>query len=53
MGKEYKQTLLSAQYVKSAFTSGDLLLVVDGFRCKWCDGTIHETDLAEDLVVAV
>ena len=26
-------------------------LVVDGFMCKRCDGTIQEIDLAEDLVV--
>ena len=30
---------------------GDLSLVVDGFRCKRCDSTIQEADLAEDLVV--
>ena len=30
---------------------GDLSLVVDGFRCKRCDGTIQEVDLAENLVV--
>ena len=30
---------------------GDLSLVVDGFRCKKCDGTIQEADLAENLVV--
>ena len=29
---------------------GNLLLVVDGFRYKQCDGTIQEADLAEDLV---
>ena len=28
----------------------DLPLVVDGFMCKRCDGTIQEVDLAEDLV---
>ena len=28
-------------------------MVVDGFRCKRCDGTIQEADLAEDLVVDV
>ena len=26
-------------------------LVADGFRCKRCDGTIQESDLAVDLVV--
>ena len=31
---------------------GDLSQVADGFMCKRCDdGTIHEADLAEDLVV--
>ena len=30
---------------------GDLSLVADGFRFKRSDGTIQETDLAEDLVV--
>ena len=73
-----KQTLFSAQYVKSGFTGcgvrvrgvcgvrgvrgvccvrgvrgvrGDLSLVVDGFRCIRCDGTIEEADISEDLVV--
>ena len=27
------------------------LLVEYGFMCKRCDGTLHEADLAEDLVV--
>ena len=30
---------------------GDLLWVADGFRCRRCDGTIQEADLAEDLMV--
>ena len=30
---------------------GDLSLVADGFRCRQCDGTIQEVDLAEDLMV--
>ena len=30
---------------------GDLLLVADGFRCRRCDGTIQEADLAGNLVV--
>ena len=25
--------------------------VADGFRCRQCDGTIQEVDLAEDLMV--
>ena len=29
---------------------GDLSLVADGFRCRRCDGTIQEVDLAEDLM---
>ena len=29
----------------------DLSLVADSFRCKRCDGTIQEADLAEDLMV--
>ena len=29
----------------------ELSLVGDGFRCKRCDWTIQEADLAEDLVV--
>ena len=30
---------------------GDLSWVADGFRCRRCDGTIQEVDLAEDLIV--
>ena len=30
---------------------GDLSWGVDGFRCRQCDGTIQEADLAEDLIV--
>ena len=30
---------------------GDLSWVADGFRCRGCDGTIQEVDLAEDLMV--
>ena len=29
---------------------GDLSRVADGFRCRQCDGTIQEVDLAEDLI---
>ena len=29
---------------------GDLSQVADGFRCRRCDGTIQEVDLAEDLM---
>ena len=57
VGKEYRQTLFSEQYVKNGFTNGcsgergDLSRVADGFRCRRCDGTIQEVDLAEDLMV--
>ena len=37
--------------VKSSGLCGDLSLLADGFRCKRCDGTIQETDLAGGLVV--
>ena len=30
---------------------GDLSLLADDFRCKRCDGTIQEADLAENQVV--
>ena len=30
---------------------GDLSHVADSFRCRQCDGTIQEVDLAEDLMV--
>ena len=30
---------------------GDLLRVADGFRCRRCDRTIQEADLAENLMV--
>ena len=30
---------------------GDLSRVADGFRCRRCDGTIQEVDLADDLMV--
>ena len=30
---------------------GDLSRVVDGFRCRQCDGTIQEVNLGEDLMV--
>ena len=32
---------------------GNLSRVADGFRCRRCDGTIQEVDLAEDLMVDV
>ena len=42
---------------KKGFTNGavmcvfDLSRVADGFRCRRCDGTTQEVDLAEDLMV--
>ena len=30
---------------------GDLSRIADGFRCRRCDGTIQEADLAEDLML--
>ena len=30
---------------------GDLSRVADSFRCRRCDGTIEEAELAEDLMV--
>ena len=30
---------------------GDLSHVADGFRCRRCDGTIQESDLAKDIMV--
>ena len=57
VGKEYRQTLFSAQYAKKwihkrcSGVRGDLSWVADGFRCRRCDGTIQEVDLAEDLMV--
>ena len=29
----------------------DFSMVVDGFRCKRCDGTLQEADLSQDEVV--
>ena len=55
--KECRQTLFSAQYVHKLIhkrCSGvcrDLSRVDDDFRCRRCDGTIHEADLDEDLMV--
>ena len=38
---------------KKRFTNGAVVCVVTcrGFRCRQCDGTIQEVDLAEDLMV--
>ena len=57
VGKEHRQTLFSAQYVKKMDSQrcsgvhGDLSRVADGIRCRRCDGTIQEVDIAEDLMV--
>ena len=55
-GKEYRRTLFSAPYEKlihkrCSAVRGDLSRVADGFRCRQCDGTIQEVDLAENLMV--
>ena len=36
---------------RSSGVHGDLSRVANGFRCRKCDGTIQEADLAEDLMV--
>ena len=58
VGKEYRQALFSAQYVKKKWihkrcsgVRGDLSRVADGFRCRRCEETIQEVVLAEDLMV--
>ena len=57
VGKEYRQTLFSAQYVKKwihkrcSGVRGDVSRVADGFRCRRCDGTIQEVVLADNLMV--
>ena len=38
-------------HIQCSGVCGDFSLIVYGFRCKQCDGTIQEADLAEDLVV--
>ena len=40
-----------SQVVQWCDVRGDLSMVADGFRCKRCDGTIQEADLADDLMV--
>ena len=37
-------------YKRCSGVRGDLLRVADGFRCRRCDVTIQEADLAEDLM---
>ena len=38
-------------YKRCSGVCGDLLQVAEGFRCRQCDRTIQEVDLAEDLMV--
>ena len=42
---------LQANSVQWCAWCGDLSPVADGFRCRRCDGTIQEVDLAKDLMV--
>ena len=53
VGEEYMQTVQCTvcKIWIHKWCSGDLLWVADGFRCRQCDGTIQEVDLAEDLMV--
>ena len=57
VGKECRQTLFSAHYVKKwihkrcSGVRGDLSQIADNFMCRRCDGTIQEADLAEDIMV--
>ena len=37
-------------YKRCSGVHGDLSQVAYGFRCRRCDGTIQEVDLAEDLM---
>ena len=55
LGKECRQTLFGAQYAKMdsqtvQWCAWWLFGVDDCFRCRQCDGTMQEADLAEDLV---
>ena len=56
VGKECRQTMFKCIVCKKwihkrcSGVRGDLSLVIDGFRCKPYYGTIHEANLAEDLV---
>ena len=54
--KEYRQTVqctVCKQWIhkRCSGVRGDLSRVADGFRCRRCDGTIQEVDLADDLMV--
>ena len=56
-GKEVHANSVQCTVCKNGFTNGAVVCVVtcrwvaDGFRCRRCDGTIQEVDLAEDLIV--
>ena len=49
----YVQCTLCTKWIhkRCSGVRGDLSRVADGFRCRQCDGTIQEVDLAEDLMV--
>ena len=56
VGKEYRQTVQCTVckkwiHKRCSGVHDDLSRIADGFRCRRCDGTIHEVDLAEDLMV--
>ena len=57
VGKEYRKTLFQCTVCKKwihkrcSGVRGDLSRVADSFRCRQCDGTIQEVDLAEELMV--
>ena len=54
-GRECRKTVHSVCkkliHKQCSAVRGDLSLVANSFRCKSCDGTIQEADLAEDLLV--
>ena len=56
-GKGVQANSVQCTVCKNGFTNGavvlcdDLSQVANGFRCRRCDGTIQEVDLAEDLMV--
>ena len=46
-----KQLCKKWNHKRCSGVCGDLSRVADGFRCRRCDGTIQEVDLAGDLMV--
>ena len=46
-----KQLCKKLNHKRCSGVCGDLSRVADGFRCRRCDGTIQEVDLAGDLMV--